>query len=180
MENIFYHSDEYILKAHTYMDEWNYLEARKILVDLLDDQPDHGPAHFLMGRIYNNQLADPGTAIFHYKKAIKYCPQLLDAYYYLIWVLIDRSEYERAIEVCHLALDQKGIAEDWIWYLQAVALEKSGCLQDAEEFYRSAWMSSIEEDTIRYAQDGINRIKDKISLRNRLTVPYWSSVGQWA
>jgi|GEM_PF-6743623 len=179
MKNIFYHSDEYILKAHEYMDEWNYLEAKKVLTELLEEQPDHGPAHFLMGRIFSNQLADPGTAIYHYKHAIKYCPQLLEAYYNLIWVLIDRSQYERALEVCHKALDQPGIAEDWIWYFQATALEKSGSLESASEFYRRAWLCSVQEETIRSCKEGIDRVNGKLELQNRVVASYWCSQGQW-
>ncbi len=175
MKDIFYHNDEYILRAHEYMESWNYLEAKKLLVKLLEDEPDHGPAHFLLGKIYSFQLHDNGTALYHYREALAHCPILIDAYYYLICLYIDRGDYEKALQVCHQALDQPGIAEDFIWYYQAQALEKSGHFIDALDFYEKALLHSIDDETVRQCEDGMARVNKKREFQQRQKVVYWSS-----
>lgn len=180
MEHLFKTNDEYILKAHEFMDEWNYLEAQKLLIRLLEEDPNHGPAHFLLGRIYSSQLQDKGTAIYHFRLAIEHCPILIDAYYYLAYHYIDRGDYGRAIEVCHQALDQPGAAEDLVWYYQAQALEKSGSLIDAKEFYQRALLASIEDETVQYCEDGMRRIDKKLDYVNQKRVNRWVSKSQLA
>ena len=44
MDNIILYQDEYILKAQGYIDEWEYIKAKRLLLELLEEAPDHGQA----------------------------------------------------------------------------------------------------------------------------------------
>ncbi len=180
MDNIFHHNDEYILKANEYMEEWNYLEAKRLLIKFLEEEPNHGPAHFLLGKIYGSQLDDDGTAIYHFKLALEHCPILIPAYYWLVNMYLLREECSKALQICQQALTQTGIAGDYIYLKMAQAYEISGQLVEASQHYQKGYLRSIDQEVMSKCETGLSRIKRKQRMLNRIQVDYWISPGQLA
>lgn len=180
MDNIFHHNDEYILKANEYMEEWNYLEAKRLLIKFLEEEPNHGPAHFLLGKIYSSQLDDDGTAIYHFKLALEHCPILIPAYYWLVNMYLLREECQKAMGICQQALKQPGIAGDYIYLKMGQAYEISGKLLRAVHHYQKGYLRSIDSEVMSKCDAGVSRIRKKQRMLNCLKVEYWVSSAQLA
>ncbi len=164
LDELLLNDEEYILKAQELMDDWNYLEAKRILQELIEKEPGNGKAHSLIAWIYYTQLYDFEKADFHYKLALKF--ESKNEYIlinYLRFLLIG-EDYESLTAFITSWRRKTKRDSDYLRLYYALGLEGSSKLEEAEAHFDALMTSSLEPELRHSISQGVERIKQKKQL----------------
>ena len=143
---------------------YNVEECIEKLQYVIAADSEHTGAHFLMGKIYEEQLEDYKQAEFYYRMALYLDNGYLPAYYQYACMLINRNRIDEAMKIIDLGKKVPGADMARLTYLSGVLYEKYEMYSTAIDCYTDAkkWaMNTYFMD----AMDGhIKRVKDKKSL----------------
>lgn len=168
MDDILLNTEEYILKAKDHIDCWDYIQAKRLLMELLEDQPDHGRAHQLLGWIYASQLNQYDMAEVHFKMAIRFEPYHATTYSDYIYLLKMTSRYKEMIKFAERAEKVEGVNLAYIQRNKAEAYEMLRDYKKAISTYSEAIINTLDEDLISCCENGIERIARKIKIKEQL------------
>lgn len=168
MDDILLNTEEYILKAKDHIDSWDYIQAKRLLIELLEDQPDHGRAHQLLGWIYASQLNQYDMAEIHFKMAIQFEPYHATTYSDYIYLLKMTSRYKEMIKFAERAEKIEGVNLAYIQRYKAEAFEMLRDYNNAISTYREAMINALDDEMISSCQYGIERIARKIKIKEQL------------
>lgn len=169
MEDILLHTDEFILKAKEHIDCWEYIQARRLLMELLEEEPDNGRAHQLMGKIYAAELNQYDEAKLHLQMAIQFEPQNASAYSDYIYLLKMMRRHDEMIQFATKAERVDGVNLAYILYYKAEAYEALQQFKCATETYRKALMSAVETSMMERCEQGMARIEKKMMYQEQLS-----------
>ncbi|MBL6448836.1 hypothetical protein JMN32_21165 [Fulvivirga sp. 29W222] len=168
MDDILLNTEEYILKAKDHIDSWDYIQAKRLLMEILEDQPDNGRAHQLLGWIYASQLNQYDMAEIHFKMAIRFEPYHTTTYSDYIYLLKMTSRYKEMVEFAEKAEKIRGINLAYIQRNKAEAFEMLRDYNNAASTYSEAIINALDEDLISSCERGIERIARKIKIKEQL------------
>ncbi|UII31135.1 hypothetical protein LVD17_22850 [Fulvivirga ulvae] len=168
MDDILLNTEEYILKAKDHIDCWDFIQAKRLLMELLEDQPDHGRAHQLLGWIYASQLNQYDLAEVHFKMAMRFEPYHAATYSDYIYLLKMTSKYAEMIKFAGKAEKIDGVNLCYIQRYKAEAFEMLRDYKNAISAYSEAIINALDEDVISCCERGIERIARKIKIREQM------------
>lgn len=164
MDNIILYQDEYILKAKGYIDDWEYIKAKRLLLELLEEAPDHGQAHSLLGWIYGCLLEEFELAESHFRSAIRSAPRLASAYYNYMSHLGALGRYHALIKLTKEAEAVPTVRPGWNYAYRAKAYEMLGEYKEATATYKRALLQALDQNIIKFCDEGLDRVLRKVSL----------------
>ena len=164
MDNIILYQDEYILKAQGYLDELEFIKAKRLLLELLEQAPDNGQAHSLLGWIYGCQLEEFELAEKHLQTAIRYAPRLASAYYNYLSLLGSLGRYHAVIKLTRKIEGVPSVRQDWNLAYRAKAYEMLGSYSEAVSNYKRSIVQASSQKLISFCDEGLERVNRKINL----------------
>lgn len=168
--NILYSTDEKFIKINHLIRWGKYIKAKRMLEEILEEEPDHARAHYETGMIYLCQLINYEMAEFHFKLAIKFCPVEVFAYYAYQKLLFQQSRYDELIDFSEKALSVKSIYKALIYKFMAACFEEQQKLKKAIVYYEKALLYSLNEIEFEQLKKMIERVKTKQSQHKKEAV----------
>ena len=156
--------EEQILEVDKLYSEGSYAECKRILLDMLDQEPGFGRAHDLIGCLYLFVLDDLDKAVKHMLLAVKFAPTYPTAFINCIRALNYQNRHEELIEIAMQALKVQGINKCIIFIELGKSFEKNENVKTALENYYEAEKFAITDQEVETVKTGIKRLKSK-SLR---------------
>lgn len=168
MDDLLLYTEEYILKAKEHIDSWDYIKAKRLLMELLEEQPDNGRAHQLLGWIYASQLNQYDMAEIHFKMAMQFDPYHASTYSDYIYLLKMTGRYQEMIKFAEKAQKTEGVNHAYILRYKAEALEMLHDYKASVDTYNRAIINALDEELINSCEQGIERIAKKIKVKEQM------------
>lgn len=153
--------DEYLEHAMEVACLEGHERALKLLDRLLYEEPGYGKLHQTLGMVYAQYAEDDTLAEQHFRLAIRFNPELADAYRYLAEILKKGERHDETIEVCLKGLDVKKANKSQLLENVGNAWELKKKYRKAIKSYRDALSHSAELWNCRVLEESIKRCKRK-------------------
>lgn len=121
----------------------------------------HAGAHYLMGRIYAEQMQDYKNAKEYYKTALCLDYEYTPTYYYYALMLINNSDYKDAKKVLEVGFTLQECDQASLKYLYGIMLEKQEVYKEAKVYLKVAKNLALNNDLRSYIDNELKRIKEK-------------------
>lgn len=158
------YTDNLLLEADSLIDGDRIKEAKELLTQIIQDNPDYGRAHNHLAWIYETKLKRFDRAEEHYKAATRFAPEYPAGwlnYADLLRTLEKYSELEKILEKMHSV---KGLSKARMNVETAYMYEKRRMYDKAIPFFEEAIKESFDNDEIERYKAAIERVKFKSSL----------------
>lgn len=149
------------------MDYCDYIKAKRLLAELLEDQPDYGRAHQLLGWIYASQLNQYEEAELHFKMAMQFDPGHAATYSDYMYLLKMTSRHHEMVTFAEKVENKNGVNLSYIRYYKAEAYEMLDEYGKAIATYKDAIRLSVEDEWISKCEEGVARVTKKMMYREQ-------------
>jgi tetratricopeptide (TPR) repeat protein len=122
---------------------------------------DHAGAHYLMGRIYDEQMQDYKNAKVYYTTALCLDHEYTPTYYYYASMLINNSDYQEAKKVLEVGFTLPECDQASLHYLYGIMLEKQEAFKATKVYFKTAKRLALNNDFRCYLDNQLKRIKEK-------------------
>lgn len=153
--------EELFLEADRALDEGNLAEGKRLLEDILREEPSFGKAHNHMGWLYKNRFSDFATAERHYKLALKFDPSFPHTYLNYAYLLRDTGRLDELESILNKALVLDSINKSMVYDEYGSLYELRGEYRKAIKFYRKAIALSLNDKNISELKAHVKRCKEK-------------------
>lgn len=160
-ENMFFEADELI-------DDNKIIQAKEMLLELLNEYPDYGRAHNHLGWLYNVKFNNYPKAEKHLELALKFAADYHAAYSNYAYLLIDMNKYNEMITFGNKVINNGIVDKSIIYNKMAQAYELKGDLMNAYQHYKLGAIETINNKTLEGLYASINRVKSKMSFIQKL------------
>ena len=163
------HVEELFFEADELINQKKIIEARDVLIQILEIYPDYAKAHNHLGWIFHYKITNYTKAELHYKLALKYENTSYHAPYgNYAYFLIDKGDFDDMIDFGHNALKKSYVDKGTIYNQIGKAYELKANLDKAYHFYKKAKLNSTSSSYIEEINASLHRLKDKMSLFKKL------------
>lgn len=146
-------------------EDGDYTECKRQLVDLLDQEPGFGRAHYLLGCIYYTKLDDYERALYHLKLAVKFAPKYPGGYITYAYLLNFLNRHEELLKHAEEALKIEGVCRYLIHYEIGRSYEKNRKYGLAMSAFEQAKYLATNSQETGAANIAIKRVRGKRLLR---------------
>lgn len=160
--------EELFLDADKAIDEGNFATGKKILEELIHEEPCYGKAHNHLGWIYKSKYNDYKTAENHFRTAIVFEPEYPHTYLNYAYLLREIERYEDLEEVLKDALTIRGTNK-------AAVHDEFGSMYELRKDYNAAIKSykkaielSLNDKAVEDYMNNIKRCKLKKKIFYRM------------
>ena len=160
-EDLFFEADQLI-------EENKIVEAKEMLLELLDEFPDYGRAHNHLGWLYNLKFNNFPKAKRHLELAIKFAPDYHAAYSNYAYLLIDMYLNDEMITFGNKVVQSSVVDKSTIYNKMGQAYELKKDLMNAHKYYKLAVQETLNNKTLESIYASVNRVKRKMSFIQRL------------
>lgn len=144
----------------------NLVEAIKILLNCIDDDPDCSPAYNHLGWIYN-MMEDYEKAENYYQKSIK-CPQVFSSVYVNYSILLNSLNRSDDLEKIYFeAITIDNVRKDILHCEYGIMLEKKGKYSDAITVFKESIKHSLISQDVEFYNNAIKRCE--LKMKSTLT-----------
>lgn len=172
MESLSYLENQFI-KADALIGEGKVSEAKEMLEDILQDNPDFGKAHNHLGWIYATKLSNFDKGEYHYKLAIKFDPKYPASYLNYTYLLVDVGRFNEAKELINKALTSVDGADKASYYSELARIyEFEKEYVQAYQFYKKSSDMAFNPSYIDNMKTNMNRVKDKMSTFEKIKLMF--------
>lgn len=161
VENLFYEADNLISQE-------KIIEAKDLLLEILENDPDYAKAHNHLGWIYHYKMVDFSKAERHYKLALKYSKDYHAPYGNYAYFLLDTNAYEDMLSFGREALKKKFVDKGTIYNQMAKSYELTGNLLMAHDNYKKAKFYSTAAGYIEEINASLFRVKEKMNIAQKI------------
>jgi hypothetical protein len=147
--------DMLMIRLHACMAAGRYVESRRLLEQVLQEEPAHGVAHGMMGWIMWALVNDHERALMHFRNAVRWAPGDVNTWMHYLNLLVASGLGDELHAAYGNALQVPGIDRAQVHAAVARFLERSGRRAEAAELYGRAAaeaLSTAEERTFREAR----------------------------
>lgn len=128
---------------------------------------EHAGAHYLLGRVYAEQISDYKNAKYHYQMALHINHRYAPTYYYYAELLIILDQYDEALNVIDIGLTIAGADKALLNFVKGILYEKYEMYSTAKDLFITAKNLALNND-FRYHMDSqLTRIKSKKKALNK-------------
>ncbi len=161
IESILSKADEMFFDADDKIRNGQIVEAKDILINLINQFPEYGRAYNHLGWIYETKYKDYATAENYYRKALEFAPDYPAVYLNYAIVLSSMEKFDELEKLLNQALTVPGISKDKIFNEFGIMYELKGEFLKAIDFYKKAINASLADKDIEIYRESINRCKTK-------------------
>lgn len=165
--NVFYSTEEKLLKADNYMDNCRYVKAHRMYTEILQEEPDSALAHYGMGILMRYHLQHITQAEEHFRLALQFKPDYTFAAEEYLSLLYYMKEYEKLDAFAVRVIAMPGIKETYVLHVRGNAAEVCGDLEKALALYEEAARKSTDSRVFGDLNDSVSRIKMKLLNERR-------------
>ena len=147
--------DMLMIRLHACMAAGRYVEARRLLEQVLSEEPAHGTAHGMMGWIMWALVNDHERALMHFRNAVRWAPGDVNTWMHYLNLLVASGLGDELHAAYGNALQVPGIDRAQVHAAVARFLERCGDRAEAAELYgraATAALSSADERAFREAR----------------------------
>lgn len=159
--------EELFLEAEKALDEGNHREGKRLLQEILAEEPSFGRAHNHLGWIYKTKYQDFKMAEKHYKHALQFNPEYPSTYLNYAFLLRDQHRLDELKTLLEKALKVEGINRCGIYDEYGSLYELKGEYNKAIKMYRMAIRYCLNDSVLEDLRKHIKRCRKKKSLFNR-------------
>ncbi len=121
----------------------------------------HVGAHYLMGRIFEEQMSDYKNAKYHYQMALSIDHTYVPTYSYYIGLLIWMDEYAEAKRVLSIGMKIPGADTAVLTFYKGILFEKVEKFQKAMKHFKQAKKLGLNNSFRSHMDQEIKRIEAK-------------------
>lgn len=157
--------DEKIIRVNKLVCFGKYVKARRLLEEILEEEPDHAKAHYEMAMISISELQNYSMAEYHLKLAMKFDPAYVYSYYVYQWLLLLQSRYEELETFSNKMLEIKLIDNCATYKILGLGFEEQLKLKKAKKQYEKAMKHALNDSTVYQLNQSLERIRNKQEKR---------------
>lgn len=150
------------MQADELMTQGKFVEARDMLIAILEDEPDYGMAHNHLGWLYWTRLSDYERGGKHLRLAVRFSPDYPAGHINYCFLLYETGEYGKLLEVAQSALEVQGIAKFQVFRMMAYAKEMCGELNEALKLLKTARSQAPDGEMMTMFNGDIKRVRRKM------------------
>jgi len=144
-------TEEYLLAIDKYFANDEFMEGKKLIEELLTEDPGCAQAHNSLGWIYFYKLDDYKSAAKHFKLSIKFDPDYPFSYRNYVYMEMYLGNYKNVITMVKQAIKVPGSEIANLYNEMGKAFELLGEFIDAKNAYSKAlFYNTNEENRIVY------------------------------
>lgn len=159
-------ADQYYLKALDHY-PFDFGAALENLNYALGHDPNHAPAHCLLGRIYMYYVKDYAKAGDCFYNALKGNLNFTETYKHYSLLRIWESEYDRAMHIIEKGFLINGMDRISLMLNKAIVYELKGELRKSKQVLKNAKLLAITKIQSDQVDKELSRIKKKIKFRKK-------------
>ena len=160
--------EELFLEVEKAIEEGNYRDAKRMLQEILNEEPSFGRAHNHLGWIYKSKYQDFKLAEKHYKHAIQFNPEYPSTYLNYAFLLRDQNRLGELKNLLDKALTVESINRCGVYDEYGSLYELKGEFNKAIKNYRMAIRYCLNDGVLEDLRKHIKRCRKKKSIFNRL------------
>lgn len=157
--------DVLMIRVNGMMNSGRYAEARLLLDRVIEAEPAHGGAHGMLGWIHWALLDDHGTAVVHFRCAVRWAPAHVPTWMHYLHLLAGDGMEEELHEAYGRALGVAGIDRAEVHAIVARYLERYGRPDLAMGRYREALRSAVTTAAENEHRASIRRVRSRLRRR---------------
>ena len=161
---IYYDYEEVLLKVDKLFCSGKFILAKRMLEEVLEEEPGYGPAHYKLGWLYWSRLDDYEKAERHFKLALKFAPQYPLTYYSFIQLLNEVNDNRMLTKVGTDALKVRGMNRFFVHNELGKSFEMNAKLAEALQEYEAAQNCVAGSGDTDHVKANILRVKEKMFL----------------
>lgn len=158
------------LHADMLIERGEIVEAKEVLMDILEDEPDFGRAHNHLGWLYRARLTDYARAEYHLRLAVKFAPDYPGGYINYGNILMELGEFDKLAELADKALKVRGINRAAVIHFMAVVAERNDDKTAAMKLLKQAKDEAMDEGMTNFVEGEIRRLKGKVNRFSRIAM----------
>jgi tetratricopeptide (TPR) repeat protein len=159
--------EDLFLEAEKAFDEGNHREGKRLLTEILAEEPSFGRAHNHLGWLYKTKYQDYKMAERHFKLAINFNPEYPSTYLNYAFLLRDLYRLNEMEELLNKALKVDTINKCGIYDEFGSMYELRGEYNKAIKNYRTAIKYCLNDGILDDLKKHIKRCKKKKSIFSR-------------
>ena len=172
MNDISFVENQFI-KADSLISEGRISEAKELLEEILNENPDFGKAHNHFGWIYANKLSNFEKGEYHYKLAIKFDPKYPASYINYIYLLVDIAKFDEAKKMITIGLTQVQGVDKASYYSELARInEFERNFIQAYLLYKKSSDLAFNPSYIENMKTNMKRVKDKMSTFEKIKLTF--------
>lgn len=156
-----YKQDELFLEANQLITDQKIREALNLLIQILEEQPDYGRAHNLLGWLYEYKLDNYDRAERHYKSAMQFSPGYPPGYINYASFLTNMQRFDELKNHLEKCLSIPGIIPPYVYKEFGIMYELTEQYDKAIEYYKLAIKKTLSINDIEEYEQSIERCKKK-------------------
>lgn len=160
------------LHAQILIERGEFVEAKAVLEEILQDEPDYGRAHNHLGWIYHRKYINLNRAEYHLRLAVKFAPDYPGGYINYASVLTEIEKFELVEQVATKALEVKGINKAYVLYFLALAKEMTAGPKEGIKHLRIAKNAASDMEMSNLIKREIKRVKKKMNTLGKIAVMF--------
>lgn len=154
--------DVMMIRVNACMQSGRYAEARRLLEQVLEEEPAHGVAHGMLGWMCWSLVNDHARALVHFRNAVRWAPGHAATWMHYLHLLAGDGLEAELHEAYGRALGVAGIDRAEVHLLVAHYLERTGRDAEALTVYRHAWHAAAGQAVEGEARTAIARVRRRM------------------
>lgn len=166
-----YYDEERILQAKDLISEWENVKAKRVLEEILQDDPLCETAHYLLGWIYDHRYDEAKEALHYYHNAIKINPNYYEALADFTKLLNEEGKPKLVLKYGEKVIARCSKFQNYIHLEVILAYEKLKQFKTSLDEIKSLKFKTTDDGLLEELEKIETRIFSKSELTNQLKIP---------
>ena len=162
MENMFWIEEQFLLVDKLF-GEGEFAQGKRLLEEILEQEPGFGRAHNHLGWLYYAKLDDYEKAAYHLKLAIKFSPGYPAGFLNYTYLLNYLNRHADLLVHAKEALKVEGVSKSVIYLEMGKSYEVNGFYKEAVKAYTEAKRYSLSNAELTQIEEGLERVNTKVA-----------------
>ena len=164
MENNIFYIEELFLKVEDFFGKGEFAEGKKVLEEILEQEPGYGRAHNHLGWLYYAKFDNFEKAKYHFGLAIKFACDYPASYLNYTYLLNYTNKHDELKKHVELSLQKEGVVKSILYTELGKSYELNGFFKEAVQAYKEAIRYSLSKDEMKVLEQNVARVKEKIGI----------------
>lgn len=156
-----YSIEEQCFEVDKLYNQGDYAECRHLLMEILEQEPGCGRAHYQLGNLYYMKLDDYEKAEYHLQLAMQFEPKYPNSYSTYLYLLNYLNRHKDLVKQAKRAIKIEGVQRFTIYEQLGKSFEKEENFHEARKAYRNALFATHDDDNLKEAKNSLKRIRKK-------------------
>ncbi len=166
-----YYDEERILQAKDLISDWENVKAKRVLEEILQDDPLCETAHYLLGWIYDHRYDEAKEALHYYHNAIKINPHYYEALADFTKLLNEEGKPKLVLKYGEKAVARCSKFQNYIHFEMILAYEKLKQFEKAISEIIVLKFKTTDDSLLEELDKVETRVISKLELKNQESIP---------